>query len=456
MDIGFETIGNATIIGYDHGPILVTDPWITGAPYFGSWAMSHEIPEEQLKAIKNAKYVWISHGHPDHLSQDSLNLLNGKTLLLPDHQGDRILQSMTERGYDVHLLPDKKWIKLSDHLRIMCLGDYNQDATLLIDINGRLIININDGMAYGWRAFIRRMAKKYPVSFILRLYGGEADMRNYFDEQGNRIPLTPKDQAPPLGKKISQATADIGATHFIPFSSFHRLQRADSIWLQPYVAEAEDYARGWDDSKSKLLPAFVRYDCQTDQWEAINPAKQEGPIVQPEEFGDNWSDTLSQEDVAKAKKYFQTIHHLSGFLDYINLRVGGQDNVIPLAKNKFNRGITFEAPRHSLMTCIEYEVFDDILIGNFMKTTLHGQWDSYSLYPDFTPYVAKYADNGRARTPDELRAYFASYRKRLGPRVVMDHFEETIEEHSKNIMRRYLTPESWLYQSAKRVYKVFK
>jgi hypothetical protein len=49
-------------------PVLATDPWIKGAAYFGSWTTSHLIPEEQLAHVKACKYLWISHGHPDHLS----------------------------------------------------------------------------------------------------------------------------------------------------------------------------------------------------------------------------------------------------------------------------------------------------------------------------------------------------------------------------------------------------
>ena len=55
MNIGFQTIGNATLICYDNNPILVTDPWIKGSAYFGSWILSHEIPEQQMWAINNTK-----------------------------------------------------------------------------------------------------------------------------------------------------------------------------------------------------------------------------------------------------------------------------------------------------------------------------------------------------------------------------------------------------------------
>ena len=89
MDIGFETIGNATVICYDRKPVLITDPWLEGNPYFGSWVLSHEIPEEQMEAAKQCEYVWVSHGHPDHLSVRSLRLLKDAKILIPDHVGSQ-------------------------------------------------------------------------------------------------------------------------------------------------------------------------------------------------------------------------------------------------------------------------------------------------------------------------------------------------------------------------------
>lgn len=90
-----------------------------------------------------------------------------------------------------------------------------------------------------------------------------------------------------------------------------------------------------------------------------------------------------------ATRYFRSIDYLATFLDYVNLRVGGRDHVIALSRRNFRRGVTFEAPRRSLVTALQYEIFDDLLIGNFMKTTLHGKWPRSRLYPHFSPYVAK-------------------------------------------------------------------
>lgn len=55
MELGFETIGNATLICHDRRPVLVTDPWIKGSAYFGSWGLSHQIPDEQMHSIERVR-----------------------------------------------------------------------------------------------------------------------------------------------------------------------------------------------------------------------------------------------------------------------------------------------------------------------------------------------------------------------------------------------------------------
>jgi hypothetical protein len=453
MNIGFDTIGNAILICYDQGrPVLATDPWIAGSAYFGSWGFSHEIPEQQMSAIKTADHIWLSHGHPDHLSSESMELLRDRKILLPDHVGERIYQGLKEQGYDVHTLRDREWYQLSPHVRALCISDFNQDAVLLVDINGRLVFNRNDASDHGWESFVRNIIKKYDISFLLALSSrfGDADMVNYFDEDGNRIPM--RENVPSLGARNAHRTETVGAKYFIPFSSMHGYQREDSAWANQYHTSLTDYATGFKSERCELLPAFVRYDCERDVCEEIKPAELPQTLFSPADFGDDWSETLEKPEVEMAGRYFGSIQHLSRFLDFINLRVGGQDNIIRLNPKQEVRGVTFEAPRHSLMTAIKYEIFDDLLIGNFMKTTLHGNWSPGRLYPDFTPYVAKYADNGRAKSDQELAEYFNAYRKR----AVLDFLKFQFEKKAEAIYRSYIAEGSLTHRLAKKVYWVYK
>jgi hypothetical protein len=424
MDLGFETIGNACLICHDRGPVLATDPWIQGSAYFGSWTTSHEIPAEQRAHVQACKYLWISHGHPDHLSQESLAGLKDKEILLPDHfgvhtrdglrGGGRIARELREMGYDVRVLQDGVWTQLSPRMRVLSIGDYCQDATLLVELGGRLLVDSNDASDNGAGAFVRELVSRYDESYLLALTGyGDADMINFFDESGRRIP-PPALKKEPFLDGLEQILAAFGIKAYVPFSSQHRYQRTDSAWANECATPPEVYKTSFRSRERQLLPIFCRYDFAREDVRSIDPPPRPNLLVPPEEFGDDWSDELEPADVEKIRRYFGRFEHLKTFLGTINFRVGGKDNVIPIEPSH-PLGITFETPRASLMTVVEYEIFDDLMIGNFTKTTLHGPWErqgTLALYPDFIPFVTKFGDNGGAHTRDELVVYFAEYQRR--------------------------------------------
>jgi len=456
MDLGFETIGNATLICHDNGPVLVTDPWVDGGAYFGSWRLSHEIPQEQREHIQRCRYVWLSHGHPDHLSSESLEKLRDKIVLLANHFGGRIQQDLEAQGFQVRVLVDRQWTELSPRLRVMCIPDVNQDSVLLVDLDGRLVVNLNDAGDRGWGRFVRKVIRGYKETYLLALSGyGDADMINYFTEDGARIPPHAAAKTP-VGRTIARMAGIYGVRYFVPFSSMHKYHRTDSAWASEYTTSLEDYARGFDSRTCELLPAFLRRDFLRDTCESINPRERVIEPVDPREFGDDWSEPLEPQEVQALEAYFRRVQHLAGAVDFLRFRVGGREHVISFRANRFVRGITFEVPRHSLMTAVRYEIFDDLLIGNFMKTTLHGDFGEGRLYPDFSPYVAKYSDNGRARTRNELKAYFQEYRRRdpVGfLRSQVDaHCLRPLQTQSAELLRSVLKPDSAAFRVVKEAY----
>jgi hypothetical protein len=441
--LGFETIGNATVIIHDGVPLLATDPWIAGDAYFGSWAPSYETPSEQMDHILKCPYLWFSHGHPDHLNAVSVDRLADKTILLPDHVGGRIRRDLDALGLKTRVLPSGIWVPLSSRVSIMCLPDHNQDATLLIALGDCVIVNLNDGMARGWRSTLLRAVRPFRRRYLLALCGyGDADMLNFYDEDGRFIPPRAALRSP-VGRQYNRLMRRFACTHAIPFSCFHRYQRADSIHCAVFETPVEAHVVGFDPKVGELLPPFVSVDAERDAVGPIEPAKTVIAARPPEDFGDDWSEPLDADEVRRASDYFRRKQHLARHIGYVRLRVGGKETVVSLDKSLHHRGVTFEAPRHSLMTAIDHAVFDDMLIGNFMKTTLHGL---NSLYPDFTPYVAKYADNGQAESEAELRRYFAAYR-----RTDLGYVLEALNEASTDLFRSYVSPDSSLHAFARRV-----
>ena len=447
MDLGFETIGNATLICHDRGPLLVTDPWLGGDAYFGSWTVTHEIPAEQEEAALACRFVWVSHGHPDHLDAASMRRLIGKTILLPDHVGGRIATALQNEGHTVRVLPERTWTSLSDRVRVCCVSDINQDALLMVDMDGRLVVNLNDASDHGWRAFVRRTVRQYDQSFLMQLTTfGDADMINLFDESGQRIPVPTMRE--PVGRRITNLLGAVGARYFVPFSSAHMYQRTDSVWANEYVVPLEQYSTGFDASAGELLSAFIRYDCITDEVTPLDPPRRELEPRPPSAFGDNWDEPLERVDVEAVESYFRAIRHLERHFGFIGVVVGGEEHLLKLGNGRVKRGITFAAPRQSLMTAVRHRVFDDMLIGNFMRTTLHGTVDPFALYPDFTPYVGKYADNANARTNEELRAYFGAYRRR----DPVGYLRHRLERSAIDRFRSFVEPDAPLYRRARTIY----
>ncbi|MGH6955632.1 MAG: hypothetical protein ACREEW_03085 [Caulobacteraceae bacterium] len=272
-------------------------------------------------------------------------------------------------------------------------------------------------------------------------------MINFWSEDGSFIaPAAARKR--PIGAQVATYLRLYKCRTFIPFSSFHRYQRADSAWANAYTTPLSAYAVGFPPDAGELLPAHVRIDCESGAVSEIRPDASPDATLPPEAFGDSWADLLERDERRLLTDYFARRQHVWRHYGWLNFRVGRQDNLLPMGGPK-GRGLTFETPRASLVAALRHEVFDDLLIGNFMRVTVHGD---ASLYPDFTPYVAKYADNGRAYTDDDLSAYMAHYRRR----APVDFMRHRFEEKTEQIFRRFVSRDSPMFGVAKRIYVAMK
>jgi hypothetical protein len=190
--------------------------------------------------------------------------------------------------------------------------------------------------------------------------------------------------------------------------------------------------------------------------ERVAPAARAPEAISPAQFGDDWEEPLEKDEVSTLGAYFHSIRHLERVMDFIRFRVGCKEHRIAFHAGRHERGITFEAPRNSLMSAVRDEAFGELLLGNFMKTTLHGEWGPGGLARDFTPWVARYAETGRARAPHELRDYFSGYRRRDPAGFLRYQLESDwvrpLEERSSELVRSVIPEGSRAWQAARRTW----
>ena len=443
--LGFETIGNATITVFDDAPILTTDPWINGKPYFGSWSHAYNIPKEQLDNIYNSNYIWLSHGHPDHIDPDSLDLFKEKTFLIPDHYGDRIYNDLS-KNFKCQKLKSNSWIELSKNIRIKSFADWNQDSSLLIEIGKKdIIFNLNDGSALGWSKEIKKLISNYQNRFLLKLVSwGDADMINFYNHH-NEFVLPLASERKPCGESYTYYMKKWNCNFAVPYSCFHKYSRSDSISMNKFVTPLKEHYNNFNSKNGELLPAFIKWYTNKSDYLKINPEKNLNEPEKSESFGDNWIDELDLNDQEILKNYFSKFDHLKKKFGFINFCVGNKDFTIKLSNR--NEGIEFNTPRNSLIFSIKNNIFDDILIGNFMRTKLI---NVPSLYPNFTPYVAKYGDNGMSRSEKELKKYFDYYKLNSA-----NYWLDYLKIKSENIIRPKIEKYKNLYFLARSIKRRF-
>jgi hypothetical protein len=419
MSWSFETLGNAMIQVFKDGtPVLVTDPWLVGTAYFGSWALERPLTDRQLANAGTSAFVWFSHGHPDHFHHPSLeHLSRDSTILLPNQYDPELARTLGEMDFKYRILPDKGWIELQDGLRVMCVANENMDAIIAIEAGGVLLLNKNDSPFCGEDRFFRNLVRSYRTSYLLALCAYDADMINTYDANMQPLFGGPAERKPGTVWSVARTAEYLGATAFCCSSSQHVYVRPDTAWANDYRITWEDVQRLWTSTKVRLIGPYSVVDLQTG---AVSPAVDAQPTAPPESrVGadmDDWDARLTEAEWADVERFARQFETLRHWQDFVAFTVGGETRrflIRDSAKNKRPEaliGVNFHVPRDPLLDTVKYGYFDDLLIGNFMRTQLFNM----TLYPHFSPLVAKLGGNAKVFTNWQLMRFRWHY-FRLSP-----------------------------------------
>ena len=456
--ISFETMGNAVCLLIEDGtPLIVTDPWLVGTAYFGSWAQDRPLSQNQIASCVAAPYAWFSHGHPDHMHMESIALLSrDTTILLGDHYSTEIRDVFVAEGFrDVRVCPDKQWLHLSDTVRVMSISNINQDTILVVEAGDTIIINQNDSPFFGEDPFFRGLVRQYKTSYLLALCAIDADMLNFVDEAGNSMAGPPDARKKGAIWNVSQRCDYLGVKNFCCSSSQHVYVRADSVWANPYRIGWSDMQQHWISRSAKLIEPYVAVELDSGRITRNHPSQQtDFSQVSDTTADDDWAEAMTPQDWSALNAFVSKFETLQSKIDFLEFVVAGESRrffLTPGARTKSparQRGIVFQVPRRSLMDTVKYGFFDDLLIGNFMKTRLVNT----TMYPYFSPRIAKYGGNAKVYTQTELARFYWHYFKRspvaMARFVAQNRWEYNILPRIKFVLAKI-----GLFQMVKQIYR---
>ena len=128
---------------------------------------------QQIENLSKVAYVWVSHGHPDHLNLESLELFRDKILLVPMHRGDRIASNLRMGRVQCPGLAERRMAAAVAARTGHPPYSMGIRMTALLIALGKQcgVLNLNDGGALGTRSLSAASlaSLRAIIRFVLRL-----------------------------------------------------------------------------------------------------------------------------------------------------------------------------------------------------------------------------------------------------------------------------------------------
>lgn len=114
---------------------FATDPWIYGSAFSNGWWLAQPSPNDAFDVLNECDFIYISHNHPDHLNEESLQKIRkDMPILTADFQSGSTKEYLHKLGFmnvfamdmSSSLIDYKKQI----HISVLKSGDFRDDSGL--------------------------------------------------------------------------------------------------------------------------------------------------------------------------------------------------------------------------------------------------------------------------------------------------------------------------------------
>ena len=370
-------IQSSTVMIEDTNTKILCDPWFVDGEYYGSWA--HYPPYDyQPEKFKNIDYIYISHIHPDHLSHNSMKLLDKSIPVLIHEFPMKYLKTNIESmGFKVTELPHntRTYLKNGLHINILaadncdpsicgklfaCNFDKTQygtnqiDTMSIIDNGYQVIVNTNDcpfEIAAKTSQIVKDNYKK--IDLLLVGYSGASSYPHCYDlpeEEKNREAERKKNLRLSDAKKYIEL---FDPKYYLPFAGRYtlvgKLSKLNDNRGEPELEEAFDYL-----SKE------------------INQDKNKGILLNPNSYFDitnnHISDPYKRINPEEKKRYINDILSSRKF-DYENKPEVTKKDILKLVPRSYAR---FETQRNKLNFESNTDILLDVSNDEYLRVSCKG------------------------------------------------------------------------------------
>ena len=167
-------VGHASVLIEAAGIAVLSDPWWRG-PCFGAQWWTFPLPAPEVLDHIELDYIYISHGHHDHLHGGTLSTLNKRTKVLVSTQLE-LASSIRELGFEVIEVADDQDLSLANGVSCRIMQTHSGDTLMTLTDGSKVCVNLNDSLHSAsdvvQREFVSRLCAIHPrIDYLCCGYG---------------------------------------------------------------------------------------------------------------------------------------------------------------------------------------------------------------------------------------------------------------------------------------------
>lgn len=277
-----EYISHACLLIETEDLKIVTDPWFASAAYCNQW---HVFPRPvNTEVLQDANVILISHGHEDHLHEDTLKLMPKQARVrYPYHFFGGAKEYIESLGFaDVREVVTYKKHRLSPKTSVTFVVN-GHDSIMVIESGGEVLVNVNDALHSSpekvidfYLAEIKKQWQKIDLLFCG--FGGASYFPNTMHLEGkdDREIALVREQL--FAHNFCRVAAGLKPKIAVPFAADFALLREEQRWINEYRFPREKisdyYEQHFAQSKESRTQIFAMYPgdrLKNGEIEAVSP-----------------------------------------------------------------------------------------------------------------------------------------------------------------------------------------
>jgi hypothetical protein len=248
-------IGHASILIETRGLSILSDPWWDHPCFGAQWwnyprAVGH-IPE-QMKL----DYIYISHGHHDHLHPGTLSKLDRSAKVLIA-AGTDLAEGIRKLGFEVIEVGPDEERSLGNGVACRIMPTCNDDSLMVVSDGSEVCMNLNDAMHASPRdvqvRFVNRLRQLYPtIDYVFCGYGVASHFPNCYRIPGKDREATAAARQRHFNAQWAGIVQGLAPRFAFPFAADVVFLEEDLFWVNEPTHNAERPLA----ALARLQPAF--------------------------------------------------------------------------------------------------------------------------------------------------------------------------------------------------------